>query len=519
MSYRYGYYMNREYDVKGEEEEEEEDDKVMITEEAAAGEELQNHPLPSRRSQMNERAKYISLRLKHKERKKLHILEASLVVSQYTDRVDVVKTDDLTQKEKTKLLSTKLQDIAAILTGLLIASDYKVGQELLQEKDFKQHESFFQKIFEVGRRHKIMNPEKMRTEYGKLIYLLQDAISDPIKDQLGFNVKTGIRTVYAFLKARNCLQLLDDPDIMIATEEILPSSNKQRWEIQKDIKKKEKIVKAMCSKYSNSSIKEEEIKFCLYSLTDNNSFLNSNAEPIKKMLAFLTTFFKQNTFDEGYSLEIHAGVNGARLSHTHEKQYLYVYQSLTLWLEIMENMFMLWSLAEEDLLSESTPPVLTNTGQGIHRQQPAPQVLRAMHAILAKVQKSCEWVGSSVVHLGDHNVPNALMFIDKYTQVPRILVPIVTAVEGVNKLSQQPTTSRYVDKAFGGARKLQKDILVDFFRYGFDGSGADNFIDAGSCIDGRLTSAWNWCSQLETKLFYPVFLLSGFTGFDGDFQK
>lgn len=45
-------------------------------------------------------------------------------------------------------------------------------------------------------------------------------------------------------------------------------------------------------------------------------------------------------------------------------------------------------------------------------------------------------------------------------------------------------------------------------------AGGDNFFDAGSCIDGRLTSAWNWCSQLSHKPFYPIFKLTGFTGFD-----
>lgn len=76
--------------------------------------------------------------------------------------------------------------------------------------------------------------------------------------------------------------------------------------------------------------------------------------------------------------------------------------------------------------------------------------------------------------------------------------------------------------------------LADFFRGAFDGSGADNFYDAGSCIDGRLTSAWNCkimrftslpfllqntiiapnndsslgCSQIERKSYFPVFLLT-----------
>ncbi len=58
------------------------------------------------------------------------------------------------------------------------------------------------------------------------------------------------------------------------------------------------------------------------------------------------------------------------------------------------------------------------TGQGMNRVQQANNVSRAIHSIIHTCQQRLgHWVGSSVVHLGDHNVPNALMFIDKYTQV------------------------------------------------------------------------------------------------------
>jgi hypothetical protein len=113
-----------------------------------------------------------------------------------------------------------------------------------------------------------------------------------------------------------------------------------------------------------------------------------------------------------------AGRGGARLSHSHERQYAYVLQSLSLWREISTDMFRLWYLAELDLLSPSCRYRLCDTGQGLHRVQPARQVAKAMAQILARCQQQIgTWVGSSVVHLGDSNVPNALMFIDKYTQV------------------------------------------------------------------------------------------------------
>lgn len=150
---------------------------------------------------------------------------------------------------------------------------------------------------------------------------------------------------------------------------------------------------------------------------------------------------------------------GARLTHNHERQYYYALQSLTLWREIANDMFKLWYLSEEDLLSTVSPYRLRDTGNSISHVQifddhaptvrifrPGPQSCPAgsaskasdAYAVVQLPRKdrtlvrfhppltNClelgspvdhHRVGSSVIHLGDHNVPNALMFIDKYTQV------------------------------------------------------------------------------------------------------
>jgi hypothetical protein len=76
--------------------------------------------------------------------------------------------------------------------------------------------------------------------------------------------------------------------------------------------------------------------------------------------------------------------------------------------------------------------------------------------------------------------------------------PLIAVLSSLDDLvASAPGVAEYVKGAFGSATAARQAILTDFFRHAFDGSGADNFYDAGSCIDGRLTSAWNWCAGLD----------------------
>ena len=464
-------------------------------------------------TEFRERARFIPLRLDLRERQLLRLLEAALSVSEYTDRVDI-----LSYRSKSTRINQQIRYMCAILSGLVVAQNYKKGQQLVQGKQFKDNEKFFQEVFEVGRRHKVMNPEKMRSTYGKLVYLLQDSRLPEVMPLLEFDCVQPLRTVQSLLEEKGGLALLDDALMAVATAEI-EADGKARYQIDREIRQKEQARKTLSQRYRSAQLSEDDIFLCLYSISDNNSYLFFNRDPIDRMLAYMDRFFDPEWAEDGFSLAISGGVGGARLSHNHRRQYQYSRQSLTLWREIMHDMYRLWYLAEEDLLSCGNSYRLLDTGQGLNRVQQAPRVSRAIHSVLRQCQRSLGdgWVGSSVIHLGDHNVPNALLFIDKYTQVPRILGPLARVLDEVPRLSEKSGIADYIQATFGGAERLQKAILADFFRHAFDGSGADNFFDAGSCIDGRLTSAWNWCAKLEKKPFYPIFKLAGFSGFDGSF--
>lgn len=516
---------------------------------------------------MREQTKYIPLRLTYDERKNLRLVNSAIAVSDYTNAVDIP------HKNKARRHHIQLQQIVAFLTALVAGHSFCDGQAVLESRNFGDHEVALRSMLEAARRYKITNPEKMRSEYGKLIYLLQDTLDPNVQALLGVNITAPIQTVYSLCEQKNALAMLDDPKLTTATREILPNEQGQAYS-ELEIKKKERAVEELVRKYAKpveyssydssystrnynsswghrewdrggqrdrsteSDLTADEVRLCLYSISDSQSFLNTNLRPIKECLALLEKYFKRGgeraageaaggeeegkeDEDPDTSLAIDVGQGGARLSHSHEVQYNYVKQSLALWAAIVEDMFRLWYLAEQDLLSPEISYDLRHTGQGLQRVQSSPRVYRAMHEILARTKRALgTWVGSSVIHLGDHNVPNALTFIDKYTQVAQILGPLIATLKNIDLACKDDETglSAYME-VYGGIEKAKIQILQDFFMHAFDGSGGNNDFDAGSCIDGRLTSAWNWCSQIANKPYYALFRLTGFLSFDGEFDK
>ncbi|SCV02915.1 LAME_0H06238g1_1 [Lachancea meyersii CBS 8951] len=463
---------------------------------------------------LTKHAKYIPMRLTPEERHLLRLLEAALQVSEYTDRVDIIS-----YKSKAKRIVEQLKEMCSVLCGLVIASNLRVGKKLLEMKNFSDISSWFQDVFEIGRRYKIMNPEKMRDTYGKLCYMIMDSRLPQIEDHLEFHLFKPIKTVYDYLTSKpddqgQALRIFEDKLILYATSQVSPVG-KSRAEINRLIRQKENAIEKLVAKYSSKYYSKDDLRQVLYSIGDYNAYVNMNRRPVMRMLERLEAF-KDPAIASRYNIGIQYGRNGARLTHDHDRQMQYVQQSLTLWSSIQREMIHLWYIADQDLYSAHEYR-LASTGQGLNRIKSCPALYREMQNILRECRSKCTtWVGSSVVHLGDDAVPNALFFLDKYIQVPNILIPFDQALLKINDLVEGDSAIQdYIEAEYGSVEDLKLVILQDAFAHMFDGSGADNFYMSGSCIDGRLTSAWNHTNSIAKKNYYKIFLMTGFIGFNG----
>ena len=446
-----------------------------------------------------DKARIIPLRVSAEERRLLTILDKTLRASEYTDKVDVY----IRGGARNETIKTELNKFSAIVTGLVQA--HNSGGSLSKDATSGQQASvaLCRRMMEVGRRYKILNPDRMRESYGKLMFILQDTHRVGFGDEFIGKVKT---VKQALDESNGSDDLTKSPLLKIAVEGINATDRAN-------------AIAQLTTRFPSIDVQAISESF-----RDFIALEKQNFGPLDVMIKYLKEFFDPisdqiPSVDKRLtSLAIQAGVEGSRLTHNHTRQFQFVSQSLSLWREVLKNFVQLWHCAESDLLNEATGYRLADTGQGLNRVQTCGKLSNVMHKILDKVQKELGgWVGSSAIHLGDHNVPNALVFIDKYSQIPRILRPISHCLEQLDKEYDRwgGVVKDYIDRTFGGVENAKRRICADFFKHGFNGSGADNFFDAGSCIDGRLTSTWNWCSLIERKSYFPLFLLTGFVGFDG----
>ncbi|CCW61149.1 unnamed protein product [Phytomonas sp. EM1] len=458
------------------------------------------------------------LRLTDVEREKLQLVVAALKVSEYTDDVDDFRRPYDTKKRMVKAMV----ELFDIITGLAVASDVipKSTKNALLAGDTKLSVlvPLLEEFFEILRRHKRLNPFSHREEYGKLVMLLQDVQNRTVASILGIQSSLVIpcRTVGAALREVGAEQLLHDNELTSVGY------------LRKRGKEKEEGMQVIINKYGGDDPERRGVvERCLRSMDDVSQFLRSNCRPLRFLSECVKEEFQSMDSSSVYNLSISAGRGGARFSHNHKLQCQYVRESLYLWETVQRRIFEMWEVAEADMLVDGGGRYdFVNTGQGYHRMCFAPKSYSAMSACVQHAEhRMGGWVGIKVIHLGDRDVPNPLVFIDKYTVIPRIVQPIVHVLrelqrafgkgdcrddEKTGESITYPGLKGFLESKYGSYEKLKLMILSDFFKHAFDGSGDDG----GSCIDGRLTSAWNWCHELHNKPYYDAFVLSGFNGFD-----
>ena len=143
-----------------------------------------------------ERSKYQPIRLTYEQRKLMRLVSQVLSISDYTAIIDQAQYINVNKngkkvnnnpKIRNKHMYNKIKQICSLLSGLAIGSNYEIGKEILEDNDFSFNAKYFQYILQLTIRHKIRNPEKLKNEYVKLLYIMQDACgNNQIKDLLNF---------------------------------------------------------------------------------------------------------------------------------------------------------------------------------------------------------------------------------------------------------------------------------------------------------------------------------------------
>ena len=271
------------------------------------------------------RASTIPLRLTDDERGLLRVLEGALTVSEYTDKVDIFSY----RANKASCIEQQLGSMLAVLSGMLVAAKGRQGQQLVMDRALSENPELFCAIFEVGRRYKIMNPDKMRSSYGKLMFLLQDAQMPEIRDSIGFRVVRAVHTVDTELEDLGCAELLDDEALPDAVAPVSPGETPEC---------KQRATAELLARYGGGNAAVAgRLERVLLSLSDDESLTAAHVGPVEEMMSLLKLHFDTSAPEKGSSLAISAGRNGARLSHSHATQYAYVSQSLMLWREILSS--------------------------------------------------------------------------------------------------------------------------------------------------------------------------------------
>lgn len=121
-------------------------------------------------------------------------------------------------------------------------------------------------------------------------------------------------TVKKYLESVGASKMLEDPRLMVATAEIDGSPDRPRYQIQQDLAKKEQARKQLARTHATTSCPPDGILNAVYALSDYNTYLLFNRDPVERMLAYLRRYFDPHKCSEGESLAISSGALRPRCS-------------------------------------------------------------------------------------------------------------------------------------------------------------------------------------------------------------